>query len=76
MARFTLEIDDDILDAISEDVRRLIPRRSRRSQIEAILYEAYKDQIERRRAERGHAAPILTPPICNTCDHVQTAECS
>jgi hypothetical protein len=49
---FNMKLDDDIVAVIDEDRKNLIPRRSRTAHIEAILYHAYKKQVDRLRKQR------------------------
>jgi hypothetical protein len=52
---FNMKLDDDIVAVIDEDRKGLMPRRSRTAHIEAILYHAYKKQVDRLRKQRRSA---------------------
>lgn len=52
---FNMKLDDDIVAVIDEDRKGLMPRRSRTAHIEAILYHAYKKQVDRLRKQRRTA---------------------
>lgn len=57
MATFNLRLDDDLVEVIDADIQNLIPRRSRNSQIEAILFEHYREQIEKLREQKADQQP-------------------
>ena len=60
---FNMKLDDDIAAVLDADREGLYPRRSRTAHIEAILYEAYKDEVDQLRATRQQAEASEAPDL-------------
>lgn len=52
MAAFNFILDEDVVAAIDEHIKELVPKPARRHYIEQVLYTIHKERVDQLKAER------------------------